>query len=102
MSGLPIWVCSACAHAVFPARLLCARCGGSEWRRNDVSEGVVEESTVLRRAPGAAALDPVPVGSVRVADGVLVVARIEAGMEEGAAVQLQYRAGIPLAHPREP
>jgi uncharacterized protein len=102
VSRLPVTTCSACGHAVFPARLLCPRCGGSEWRRSDVAEGVVEDSTVLRRAPGAPALDPVSLGSVRVAGGVVVIARIETGVENGAAVQLQYRDGIPVADPREP
>jgi uncharacterized OB-fold protein len=100
--GVPVDACVHCGHEVFPVRLVCPRCGGSEWGRNDVSEGVVEESTLLRRAPGEPELDPVYVGSVRVADGVIVVARLEAGVEDGAAVRLQYREGIPVAHPREP
>lgn len=99
--GIPVDACARCAHEVFPARLLCPRCGGSEWRRAYVSEGVVEESTLLRRAPGAPALEPVYVGSVRLGESVLVVARIDSDVEDGTAVQLQYRDGIPVARPRD-
>jgi uncharacterized OB-fold protein len=100
--GVPIHACARCGHEVFPPRLLCSRCGASEWRRREASEGVLEESTVLRRAPGVPALDPVHLGSVRMGGAVVVVARVESGVEEGAPVRLQYRDGIPVAQPKEP
>ncbi len=100
--GVPMYVCARCEHEVFPVRLLCPRCGGSEWQRRDVSEGVLEESTVLRRAPGTSPSDPVHVGSVRVAGTVVVVARLEPGVDEGAPVRVEYRDGVPLAQPKEP
>jgi uncharacterized protein len=100
--GLPIFACAHCGHTVFPARLLCPRCGNSEWQSIDVTEGVVEESTVLRRAPGTSSLEPVHLGSVRVAGDVVVVARLEPGVDSGTSVRLEYRDGVPVAHAREP
>jgi uncharacterized protein len=96
--GLPIWVCSACGHAVFPHRLLCPRCGGAEWRTEEVGSGVVEEVTTLRRAPGGPIAVPVPLGAVRLEGGVVVVARLEGGLEPGDSVRLEYRDGVPVAH----
>lgn len=95
--GLPISVCSTCGHAVFPRRLLCPRCGGAEWRNEEVSSAVVEEVTTLRRAPGGPIAVPVPVGAVRLEGGVVVVARLEGGLEPGDPVRLEYRDGVPVA-----
>ena len=95
--GVPVSICSACGHAVFPVRLLCPRCGGSEWQRTRVDEGAVEEATVVRRAPGGPLPSPVPVGSVRLRGGVALVARLDPGVEEGSSVRLDYLDGVPVA-----
>jgi uncharacterized OB-fold protein len=97
VSGVPVSVCSACDHVVFPARLLCSRCGGSEWETREAGEGVVEDATIVRRAPGGELAVAVPVGTVRVEGGALVLARLEPGVEPGASVTLEYRDGIPIA-----
>lgn len=97
MSGVPVFVCGACGHSVFPTRLLCPRCGEAEWRRTELEEGVVEETTVLRRAPGASFPEPVSIASVRLEPGVRVVARLEADVGPGARVRLEYRDGVNIA-----
>ncbi len=97
MSGVPLSICSACGHAVFPARLLCPRCGRSEWEGREAGEAVVEDATVVRRAPGGELPVAVSVGTVRIDGGALVLARLEAGVAPGASVRLEYREGIPLA-----
>jgi uncharacterized protein len=94
-------VCSTCGQRVFPERLLCPRCGANDWRSEEVSEGVVEETTLLRRAPGGPPAEPVPLGTVRLEGGVLVVARLEATMRPGASVRLEYRDGVPVAQPTQ-
>jgi uncharacterized OB-fold protein len=66
---------------------------------NQVYKGVVEELTVLRRAPGGPLPAPVTIGTVWLEDGVRIVARVEAGVDPGAAVRLQYRDGVPVAGP---
>lgn len=101
-AGVPVSVCSACGHAVFPARIFCPRCGASEWESREVDQGVVEEATVVRRVPGGPPPAPVPLGTVRLEGGVLVVARLEAGVEEGASVRLEYRDGVPVARTETP
>jgi uncharacterized protein len=100
--GVPVSICSACRHAVFPARLLCPRCGASQWQTTHVDEGVVEEATVVRRMPGSALRVPVPVGSVRLQGGVAVVARLEPGIETGSSVRLDYLDGVPMARSTTP
>jgi uncharacterized OB-fold protein len=101
--GVPVSICSACGHAVFPARFLCPRCGGSEWQRTHVDVGVVEEATLVRRAPGGPLPSPIPVGSVRLRGGdVAVVARLEPEVEEGSSVRLDYLDGVPVAKPTTP
>jgi uncharacterized OB-fold protein len=97
LSGVPVSVCSACGHAVFPARVLCSRCGGSEWETHEADEGIVEDLTVVRRAPGGELAVAVPLGTVRVEGGALVLARLEAGVGAGTSVALEYRDGIPVA-----
>lgn len=104
MSGLPVSTCSTCGHAVFPARLLCPRCGGSGWAIKEVQDGVVEDATVVRRAAGGPLPAPVQLGAVRIAGGPVVLARLEpdTASEEGASVRLEYRDGIPVARNRTP
>jgi uncharacterized OB-fold protein len=96
--GLPISVCSACGHAVFPARLLCPRCGADEWRSKDVGAGVVEEATLVERAAGGPLAAPVALGSIRLESGVVVVARLESALRPGDSVRLEYRDGVPVAY----
>jgi uncharacterized OB-fold protein len=101
-AGVPVSVCSACGHAVFPARFLCPRCGASEWQPTHVDEGVVEEATVVRKMPGGPPPAPVVVGSVRLRGGVGVVARLEPGVEEDSPVMLDYVDGVPVARSTTP
>jgi uncharacterized OB-fold protein len=101
-AGLPVSICSACGHAVFPARLFCPRCGASEWGNRQVEEGVVEDATVVLRAPGGPLPAPVSLGTVRLEGGLLLVARLEPHVEEGASVRLEYRDGVPVAQTKEP
>ena len=94
--GVPVAVCSRCRHAAFPDPLLCSRCGSSDWRREWIAAGVVEDATLVRRAPGGIAA-PVRVGTVRLSGGPRVVARLEPGASAGAAVMLGYDDGVPVA-----
>jgi uncharacterized protein len=102
VSGVPVSICSACGHAVFPAHLLCPRCGAGEWRSEDVGAGVVQEATLVERAPGGPLAAPVALGSIRLEGGPVVVARLEARLERGDSVRLEYRDGVPVAYPTAP
>jgi uncharacterized protein len=97
VSGVPVFVCVACNHPVFPARLLCPRCGAADWRRTEVEEGVIEETTILRRAPGASSFEPVRIAAVRLEPGVRVTARLASDAGPGASVRLDYRDGVTVA-----
>ena len=97
MTPLQVGVCTACGRCVFPPRSLCPECGGAEWVERATAGGVVEETTMLRRVPGAD-VEPVAIGTVRLDEGPVVVARLhEAGT--GARVGVGSENGAPVARP---
>jgi uncharacterized protein len=102
VSGLPVSICSACRQVVFPARVLCPRCGGSDWETGEVDEGVLEDVTAVRRVPGGELPEPIQLGAVRITGGPVVVARLEPGADPGTPVSVEYLDGIPIARNRTP
>jgi uncharacterized OB-fold protein len=88
--------CGRCGHVVFPARLWCPRCGASDWRPREPGAGIVEEVTIVRRAPGGLAA-PVRLGSVRLDAGPLVTARLDPGVGAGSRVYVALADGAPIA-----
>jgi hypothetical protein len=64
--------------------------------------GVVAEATHVERAPGGPLAAPVALGSIRLEGGVVVVARLESALGPGDSVRLEYRDGVPVAHPTAP
>lgn len=64
--------------------------------------GVVEEATLVERAPGGPLATPVRLGSIRLEGGVVVVARLESAVGPGDSVRLEYRDGVPVAYPKAP
>lgn len=97
MTPLRVGVCTACGRCVFPRRLLCPECGSAEWVERATAGGVVEETTVLRRVPGAD-VAPVAIGTVRLDEGPVVVARLD-GPATGARVGVHSESGAPVARP---
>lgn len=92
--GVGLWRCKACGAAYFPERLLCARCHGYEFVTDRVSEGVVEEVTVVRHVLGQTDWGPRRLANVRTINGprMTVGLRDESGpgmvislFEEGTA-----------------
>jgi uncharacterized OB-fold protein len=67
-----------------------------------VGAGVVEEATLLERAPGGPLAAPVALGSIRLESGVVVVARLDPDVERGDSVRLEYRDRVPVAYPTAP
>lgn len=96
--GLTVWECAGCGLVVFPRRLLCHGCGSAEWRRRSAHSGVVEETTVVRRAPGGLP-EPARLGTVRLDGGPPVVARLAAAASAGMRVRLGEDDGVPVASP---
>jgi uncharacterized protein len=89
VSGIPVQVCDACGHAVFPRRVLCPRCGSREWHLERAASGVVEELTTHRRGG--------LIASVRTVLGPVVIARAPDGAPPGAPVSLSLERGAPVA-----
>lgn len=92
--GVGIWRCKACGAAYFPERLLCARCRGHDFVPGRVTEGVVEEITVVRHVLGQSDWGPRRLANVRTVNGprMTVGMRDESGpgtvitlFEEGTA-----------------
>lgn len=71
--------CTACGHVQHPPRALCTSCGRLD--RVDWVEvtgiGVVDTFTVVHRAPRPDVITPYVVARVRLAEGVLVLTRLE-------------------------
>lgn len=86
--SLRVFVCEACGRAVFPRRLLCPDCGGTEWRREPVDGGVLEAVTER---------DGVRVGAVRTPLGPLVITRIEGEPQPGTDVPLGEDGDVPVS-----
>jgi uncharacterized OB-fold protein len=86
--SLRVFVCEACGRAVFPRRLLCPDCGGSEWRPEAVEAGVLES---------VADQGDVRLGAVRTPLGPLVIARVEGEQQAGVEVSLDADGDVPVA-----
>lgn len=85
MTELQIFRCAGCSAAWFPERLRCPRCGGAAFEPIPAGEGVVEQETALHRTPGA---EGARLGSIRLAAGPIVIARLDDGINRGAGVRV--------------
>ncbi len=95
-AGLRIAVCASCGRAAWPAPLLCARCGGGRFEAVVSRRGTLEQATDLA-GPGGERLR---LGSVRLEQGPLVVARCEE-LEVGAPVAMSEVDGVVWAGRKE-
>ncbi|MGV1047271.1 MAG: zinc ribbon domain-containing protein [Solirubrobacterales bacterium] len=108
---LTVSVCGNCDYRAYPPRLLCPRCGSSEWRPQPAEAGIVTEVTELlagyqrRQLPSGEWLEvteePPRLVTVRADAGVHVVARVPAGVEVGDRVRLFAGTGRVTAVPEE-
>jgi uncharacterized protein len=87
--SIPVQVCDACGHAVFPERVLCPRCGSRDWHAVEAAGGVAAEVTT-HRAGGR-------VASVATSLGPVVIARAAPGVVPGTEVDLELEGGAPVA-----
>jgi len=90
VTELRIQVCSSCAEAVFPPRVLCPRCGSREWHETPAGPGTAEQVTT-HRAGGH-------IASVALDAGPIVVARAD-GVPPGSRVALEDDQGRIIALP---
>ena len=96
MSGVLVGRCERCGTTTFPKPEWCATCGATQVEAVEAAEGIVEETTTLRRAVGLD-IGPVRIGAVRVKGGAVVLARLEGDARSGSAVQLTVAEGAPAA-----
>jgi uncharacterized OB-fold protein len=99
--GIRLSRCTVCHAGFFPPRLICARCGNASWRDDEVHEGVVEETTLVRHAAGYADWKPRLIASVRTTEGQMIIAGLEESLLEGTRVDLYDRDGSPIARKNE-
>ena len=95
MSTLHVTACRRCGWQGFPERFWCPACGSEDVDSVAAELGVVEDATVMRRAPGRTVTDPVRLGTVGIDGGGRVIARLEA--ESGERVRLSVEDGAPVA-----
>jgi uncharacterized OB-fold protein len=95
--GLSVHRCQSCKAIFFPQRFLCPKCGADRWAVEDIADGVVEETTVVLHARGRPDWTPRPIGTVRVANELAVIAGLEEEFPEGTAVTLFTKDGAPFA-----
>jgi uncharacterized protein len=92
VSELQIFRCAGCGVHLFPERLGCPGCGGRAFERVPAGPGRVKERTTLRR-------QAVRLGSVRLASGPIVIARLgedtenEVRLEEHPDGAIEARGG---------
>ena len=80
--------CVSCGRVSFPPPYLCPACGAHEWREEEVAGGTLE---------AVADRGEVRLGAVRLAQGPLVIARIEGDAKAGGAVSLSQDGDVPVA-----
>lgn len=99
--------CKPCGHLAYPPRILCPRCGSSEWTRALADTGIVTEVTTRRpvakrrQLPWGNWLDQeaVRLAAVHADAGVRIIARIPEGVEVGDRVTLNAQASTAIAIP---
>lgn len=97
--GIPISVCVACGHAVFPPRVLCPVCAGSDWEEQRVTGGVLTAATSARTRVDAERLVDNPIAEVRTDAGPVVIVRLLEAAPPGTDVLLGMQGGALVARP---
>ena len=94
--GVRIWRCTACGTGYFPQRLLCPHCRGQEFTQDRVTEGVVEEITVIRHVLGQTNWQPHRLANVRTENGPHITVGLRDESEPGTVVVLFEEGNAPF------
>jgi len=94
--GVGIWRCTACGAAYFPERLLCSRCHGQTFATEYVSEGVVEEVTVVRHVLGQNEWGPRRLANVQVINGPRITVGLRDESGPGTVITLFQDGNAPF------
>ena len=99
--GVGIWRCKGCGATVFPQRLLCPHCHGQEFDEDRVSEGVVEEISIIRHMIGQENWQPRRIANVRTRAGVSITVGLRDESEPGTVVELMQEEGAPFGRRKQ-
>lgn len=94
--GVGIWRCMGCGAAYFPERLLCARCHGHNFVTDHVTEGVVEEITVIRHVLGQTDWQPRRIANVRTTNGPRMSVGLRDESAPGTVIELFEEGSAPF------
>jgi len=100
-AGVGIWRCKGCGTKVFPQRLLCPHCHGTEFDEARVQEGVVEEIAVIRHMIGQENWQPRRIANVRTTDGPMLTVGLRDDAGEEAVVELFQEEGAPFGRRKQ-
>ncbi len=93
--GLTAWLCDGCGVVYFPERYLCAACGGHTFKTTTVSEGVIEDMTIVRHVIGQKDWEPTPIATVLIDGGARILAGVLDDAEPNDRVSLAQEEGAP-------
>jgi uncharacterized OB-fold protein len=93
--GVTIFRCQSCNAALFPERLLCARCHGSAFTPERVDSGIVEDISTIRHMIGQTDWKPRVIANVLTVDGLHITVGLLDGSGEGAEIDLYQEEGAP-------
>ena len=94
--GVRIWRCRSCGTSYFPLRLLCPRCGGEDFAEERVTEGVIEEVTVIRHVLGQADWQPRRLANVRTVNGPRITVGLRGDSGPGTVIDLFEEGTAPF------
>ena len=94
--GVTIWRCAKCGAGFFPEPLLCPRCHGYRFTTDRVTEGVVEEISIIRHMLGQENWQPRRIASVRASDGQLMTVGLCDGSGPGTRIELFQEGEAPF------
>jgi uncharacterized OB-fold protein len=94
--GVAIWRCRTCGTGYFPERLLCSRCHTHDFVADRVTEGVVEEITVIRHVLGQTDWRPHRLANVRTVNGPRITVGLRDESASGDIIQLFEEGSAPF------
>ena len=86
--GVTIWRCRGCGARLYPQRLLCPHCHGSDFDVERAHEAVVEEVSVIRHMLGQENWQPRRIANVRIKDGPPITIGLTDDSKPGDGVAL--------------
>lgn len=95
-AGVVAFRCKACDALYFPARLLCARCGGAGFDETRVYEGVVAEVTTVRHVLGQADWGPRRLANVVTPEGLWLTVGLRDQSGPGEHIMLEQDGTAPF------